>query len=201
MLFQPRVLEAIRTGEVTLQFRRWLRPSVRPGGSVRTAMGVVQIGRLQKLAPDAVSEPDARAAGYATAAELLAELAAWADGDLYRIEVSYGGPDPRIALREEAALTPEALAQLLQKLARLDAASSRGPWTTAVLRLIADHPQVRAATLAQRFGQETAPFKLNVRKLKNLGLTESLEIGYRISPRGSRVLSALEEDGPRPEGA
>lgn len=31
-------------------------------------------------------------------------------------------------------------------------------------------------------------FKLNVRKLKNLGLTESLETGYRISPRGRALL-------------
>ena len=27
-------------------------------------------------------------------------------------------------------------------------------------------------------------FKRDVRKLKELGLTESLEIGYRLSPRG-----------------
>jgi hypothetical protein len=38
---------------------------------------------------------------------------------------------------------------------------------------------------------EKAPFKANVRKLKGLGLTESLEIGYRLSPRGRAVLRHL----------
>ena len=37
------------------------------------------------------------------------------------------------------------------------------------------------------------PFKLNVRKLKALGLTESLEVGYRLSPRGKSLLHRLRE--------
>ena len=45
------------------------------------------------------------------------------------------------------------------------------------------------------FGQEKMPFKVNVRKLKRLGLTESLDVGYRLSPRGAVVLSALR--GPK----
>jgi len=40
-------------------------------------------------------------------------------------------------------------------------------------------------------GLEKEAFKLNVRKLKNLGLTESLGTGYRISPRGRSVLERL----------
>ena len=38
-------------------------------------------------------------------------------------------------------------------------------------------------------GRETAPFKLDVRKLKNLGLTLSFRIGYRLSPRGEAYLT------------
>jgi DNA-binding IclR family transcriptional regulator len=64
-----------------------------------------------------------------------------------------------------------------------------GPWTYAVLRAIAEHPGLRAADLAETFGRERLAFKRDVRKLKELGLTESLEIGYRISPRGQAVLS------------
>ena len=63
-----------------------------------------------------------------------------------------------------------------------------GDWTYAVLRAIAENPGLRAPDLAASFGRETAPFKRDVRKLKELGLTESLEIGYRISPRGQAVL-------------
>jgi predicted transcriptional regulator len=66
----------------------------------------------------------------------------------------------------------------------MDRASSHGPWTAAVLELIAENPGVRAPDLAARMGRETLPFKRDVRKLKELGLTESLEVGYRLSPRG-----------------
>jgi hypothetical protein len=76
------------------------------------------------------------------------------------------------------------------RLARLDRASSHGSWTTEVLRAIAERPGVRAADLAASFGRETQPFKLDVRKLKNLGLTLSLEVGYRVSPRGEAYLAA-----------
>jgi hypothetical protein len=39
-------------------------------------------------------------------------------------------------------------------------------------------------------GRETKPFKLDVRKLKNLGLTISLKIGYELSPRGRAFLDS-----------
>jgi hypothetical protein len=57
--------------------------------------------------------------------------------------------------------------------------------------LIADRPGVRAADLAAAEGREKLPFKADVRKLKELGLTESLEVGYRLSPRGRALLSRL----------
>lgn len=56
------------------------------------------------------------------------------------------------------------------------------------MALIRDRPGVRAADLAAAAGRETLPFKRDVRKLKELGLTESLEVGYRLSPRGAALL-------------
>ena len=50
---------------------------------------------------------------------------------------------------------------------------------------------MRAADLAPLLGRERLPFKRDVRKLKELGLTESLEVGYRLSPRGRAVLDRL----------
>jgi hypothetical protein len=47
---------------------------------------------------------------------------------------------------------------------------------------------MRAEDLAHSVGREKMPFKLDVRKLKELGLTESLTTGYRLSPRGWSVL-------------
>jgi hypothetical protein len=57
-----------------------------------------------------------------------------------------------------------------------------------VLRLIAERPAVRAPDLAASLGRETLAFKRDVRKLKELGLTRSLEVGYAISPRGRAYL-------------
>ena len=76
-----------------------------------------------------------------------------------------------------------------------DAASRFGPWTAPVLHLLAQNPGVRAGDLAPMVAQEIAAFKLNVRKLKTLGLTESLEVGYRLSPRGAALLDELRRRG------
>jgi predicted transcriptional regulator len=58
------------------------------------------------------------------------------------------------------------------------------------LKLIEQHPGLVARELCKLAGRERDPFKEDVRKLKALGLTESLEIGYRLSPRGRAYLSA-----------
>jgi len=78
---------------------------------------------------------------------------------------------------------------ILRRLERLDSRSGFGPWTRPVLELISSHPAVRAGDLAEVLGQDRADFKINVRKLKTLGLTESLAVGYRLSPRGEAVLA------------
>ena len=48
---------------------------------------------------------------------------------------------------------------------------------------------VHYGELAERAGRDTAAFKRDVRALKELGLTESLEVGYRLSPRGTALLA------------
>ncbi len=111
----------------------------------------------------------------------------------YRIRFhAAAGPDPRSELAATGALSADEVADLRRRLERLDRASSHGPWTNDVLQVIAARPAVRAADLAAGFGRETQPFKLDVRKLKNLGLTLSLDVGYRLSPRGEAYLAATE---------
>jgi hypothetical protein len=99
------------------------------------------------------------------------------------------GPDPRDELAA-AATSGDDLADIQRRLDRLDRASKTGPWTTRTLELVAANPAVRAGNLAPRMNQELLDFKLNVRKLKNLGLTISLGTGYRLSPRGEAFLRA-----------
>jgi hypothetical protein len=190
VLLRNDVLEGIRAGTITLAFRRWQRPSVRAGGSLLTQLGKLSIDGVEKVSVERISAADARRAGYASRDALLEELARRDGGDVYRIELGALEPDPRVALRQRPAEGDEETAALLTHLERLDARARSGPWTRHTLELIESHPAQLAARLAARAGRETAPFKLDVRKLKALGLTESLDVGYRLSPRGVALLAA-----------
>ena len=191
MLFRPSTLQGIADGTVTRAYRKWDRPRVRAGGRQRTPVGVVAFDAVDPVARDSLTDADARAAGLADLDELLELVDRRPSGTIYRIDLSLAGPDPRVALRASA---PDAaqVADLRRRLDRLDRASRHGPWTLAVLRAIGDNPGMRAADLAASFGRARDPFKLDVRKLKELGLTESLRPGYRLSPRGRAALAVLD---------
>lgn len=186
MLIRHDVLRRIEAGEVTLVFRRWRHPRVKAGGRMRTMVGLLAIESVEVVQPEDVTDADARRAGRADRDALLKDVPG--QGPLYRVALRWAGPDPRIALRERADISPAERDELDRRLARLDAASRHGPWTAEVLRLIGERPATRAPDLARELGREKAPFKRDVRKLKELGLTESLEVGYRLSPRGRAYL-------------
>jgi hypothetical protein len=192
VLFPRTILIAIRDGRVDLAFRRWERARVLPGSRLRTTVGVLEVGRVQVLERAAITDEEARRAGFGSRADLLAMLDERGRGDIHRIELRYAGADPRVELRGRADLSEAELGEIAGTLERLDRASRHGPWTRQVLELIASQPEVRAAELAEKTGREKLPFKRDVRKLKELGLTESLSPGYRLSPRGEAVLRALE---------
>jgi hypothetical protein len=193
VLFKRRVLDGLADGSITLAFRRWTRPRVRVGSRLRTAVGVLAVDAVDEIDAEDITVKDARRAGFATRADLLDELARREDGAVYRIALHLAGPDPRVALRA-ASPTDADVDEVQRRLARLDAASSHGPWTMSVLELIRDRPAIRAGDLAAAVGRDRPSFKRDVRKLKELGLTESLEVGYRLSPRGRAILDRL---GPR----
>jgi hypothetical protein len=180
--------EGIADGSVTLAFRRWDRPRVRPGGTQRTVAGVVRFDSVEQIDPAALTEDDATRAGVRSLAALIRLLDRRDGAHVFRMRVCPAGADPRIALREQADLSDDDRRALDARLDRMDAARADGPWTRQVLRLIADRPAVRAPDLAASLGRETLPFKRDVRKLKELGLTHSLDVGYEISPRGRAYL-------------
>ena len=182
---QARLREPIARGEVTLTFRRWKRCQVVAGNTYRTAAGRIVVDAVDEVDPGRITEADAVRAGFSSRVDLLAALRGGPDLPTYRIRLHAAeGADPRAELAVTAVRTDEQRAEIADRLERLDRAGSHGPWTHAVLQAIAARPSVRAADLARGFGRETQPFKLDVRKLKNLGLTLSLEIGYTLSPRG-----------------
>ena len=196
MMIRAATLRAIANGTVTQAFRRWGAPRVRAGGTQRTSVGVLAFDAVEVVQRDELTEEDARTAGFSSLGELLAMVDRSSAGEVYRVRLHMHGPDPRLALRESV---PDAaqLAEIRRRLERLDRASHHGPWTHAVLRTIGAGEGIRASDLAAGLGREKLPFKLDVRKLKELGLTESLRPGYRLSPRGRAVLAALEATGAR----
>lgn len=190
MLIKDDVVEEIRTGQITVLFRRWSRPGAKAGGTQMTQGGVVGIDSVEVVTEDEVTDADAVTAGYTSKDELIEHLN-YRDDPIYRIRVHFAGEDPRIELREKADLSEAELAEIIEKLHKLDNNSKRGPWTQAYLQVIQDMPNTYSGLLANYLGLSIPEFKPWVRKLKALGLTASLHPGYRLSPRGEKVLEAL----------
>jgi hypothetical protein len=190
MLLKQETLRAIEAGSVTLAFRKWRRPTVREGGTLLTSIGQLAIEAVDQVTLDEITEVEAVAAGYSSLVLLRSQLSRRAEGRIYRIKLAMAGPDPRVALRREIP-SGEELEEIVRRLAGIDSRSGSGAWTGAILETLRSRPGERAADLARDSGMDRDDFKRNVRKLKGLGLTESLTIGYRLSPRGLAVLEHL----------
>jgi hypothetical protein len=194
LFFTKRFQDGIVRGEVTLTFRRWDRARVKVGGRYRVhPIGVVEVTGLDRVSVDAIGEDDARAAGFGSIEELRAYLAEGPQGPLgpgelvHRVALVHGGDGDRVAGALVRALSGDDVRAIDVALARLD---GDVPWTLATLARIDANPRVAASKLALLEGQETAPFKARVVKLKKLGLTQSFEVGYEITPRGVAYLAA-----------
>ena len=177
--------DGIAAGTISVAFRRWRRPTVVAGRPYRTGGGRIEVLSVDAVDPGTISDGDAVRAGHASPDEVRAQLRGEPEWPVFRVEFRLlEEPDPRQELANTADLSAGDVAEIDRRLDRLDNASKHGPWTRQTLQLIADRPATRAPDLAESIGRETQPFKLDVRKLKNLGLTISLNPGYRLSPRG-----------------
>jgi hypothetical protein len=182
------VYAGIADGSVTVAFRWWKRPGAKVGGTQITPGGVIGFDAVDEIEAGDVTEADARAAGAAGVGDVLR----WASDDagrrLYRVRFHRVGDDPRIALREQV-LDDAERAEIATRLQRLDGRSPDGPWTATVLDVIDRNPAVVSHQLmAETSMDDLVVFKRRVRRLKELGLTESLGTGYRLSPRGESFL-------------
>jgi hypothetical protein len=204
MMIRPDTLVAIKAGGGDLAVRRGDRPRGGVGARRRTRVGLLEVTSVDKVAASRITAEEARRAGAGSLVELRRMLEAKADRPVWRVGLRHAGADPREQLR---ATVPDAaeVARIRERLDRLDRASAIGPWTRSTLAVIDRSPTVRAPELAAELGRDTPSFKRDVRKLKELGLTESLDIGYRLSPRGVAVVDS--ESGtprtdrpPAPEG-
>jgi hypothetical protein len=205
MLLPDRVAQGVRDGTITIAFRRWEEPRVKPGGTQLTSAGIVRFDAVEEVLDAAsLAEDDARAAGFTDLAALRSLLypaatevprragprASKGGERVFRVRLAWVGEDPRVTLREDV---PDAahLAELTAAVARLDSGKRTGPWTRMILEWIRDNPGVISTELAALLGREVAPMKADIRRLKALGLTESLRVGYRLSPRGRAYLGSL----------
>ncbi len=189
MLLPIKVARGVADGTMSLAFRRWRTQDVQPGATFRTAAGVIRVDSVRKIDPAKISDADARRAGHKNADAVRARLAGDDSVPTYRVVLSWAGADPRVALRQNDQLDDDEVAAIDLRLERLDRASSHGAWTMQTLDLIRRRPHTRAPDLAAEVGRERDPFKIDVRKLKNLGLTISHPVGYELSPRGIAYLA------------
>lgn len=157
---------------------------------MKTAVGVIRVTDVEPVNEKSITKSDAMRAGYESVDLLLKAVNKVVSGSVYKVKLKYDSEDPRIELREKTDLTEEEFQKIKTKLDRLD--KTRGPWVLPVLKLIKRYPERRAAELAEIMQMDKFDFKINVRKLKNLGLTISHEIGYSISPLGDIVLERLQ---------
>ena len=168
------------------------------GRRYRTPGGIIEVEQVDVIPASSITDPEARRSGYPSATAVVADLRGDESSPIYRVQFhAVAEPDPRAELAAADNLTADDRAEIDRRLDRLDRASSHGPWTRAVLECIAARPATRAPDLAASFGRETQPFKLDVRKLKNLGLTISLPKGYRLSPRGEAYVRGGSADAKR----
>ncbi|WP_375597086.1 hypothetical protein [Devosia sp. Naph2] len=92
MLLKRDLLEEIKAGRVDLIFRRWNRPTVKAGGTLKTKVGLLSIKSITDMSPDDVTDAEAQRAGFKDVAEFRRWLDTMKAGDLFqRIEVGYLG--------------------------------------------------------------------------------------------------------------
>ncbi len=192
LLFQKRFHAGLVDGSITLTFRAWPRPRVKPQGRYRVhPIGVVEVSAIRPVRVSEISESDARASGFSSRAELMTYLSAvMAPGtsEVFRVELRHAGDGDRVPLALETDLSPADVADITRRLKRFDTPTR---WSRKTLALIEAHPRVAASQLAKLVKRETAPFKADVVKLKKLGLTQSFEVGYEVSPRGRAYLALV----------
>jgi hypothetical protein len=191
MLFQRRFHGRIASGEIRCTVRIWQRPRVKVGGRYALGAGAVVVDAIEETSVDELTTGLARRCGFPSLVDLLKTAKHGAGERVFVIGFHYDAGSSARPEPKTGAPTAEALAELVQRLETMDRRSQVGAWTVATLRAIEARPGVLAATLAQSLGRPRDEFKRDVRKLKKLGLTLSLEVGYRLTPKGQALLASL----------
>ena len=187
MLFQSRFHEGIRRGDITCTIRIWQRPRVRVGGKYQLGRGSIQVDRIQEMEFDGLTPALARRSGFASVVELLKVAKHGAGERVFLIEFHYIDVPAKQPTKDDRA-DADTLEEIARKLEAMDRRAA-APWTRATLREIAKRPGARAADLAKTLERDRVELKRDIRRLKALALTISLEVGYRLSKRGLQIVA------------
>ena len=186
--------ERMAAGEITVTWRLWKYAHVKAGRTYASGFslgGAIAVEDVREVPAGEITDTDAHEVGQPDAGALIEYARSHSgrtitsDTVLYRVQFHFepvAPPKPEYSLEEVA-----------KRLERLDRASRTGPWTLATVRLIEENPGVVSRHLAPDLGMARDDFKLNVRKLKNLGLTLSLPVGYELTELGQSYLDMLSE--------
>jgi hypothetical protein len=189
VVLSKRILRGVAAGEITLAFQRWPSPQAEAGTQLRTAVGLIGIGEVTEIDPRTITDADAHRAGFASAAGLRSSLDKHGRGAVYRLTLSFDGPAPTPP-QETVVLRPRERAAIDRRLAQLDVSAPRGPWTRAVLEVLRQRPGLRPAELAAAQGRPVPRCKSDVWQLRELGLVEPVETGFRLSQCGRSYLDS-----------
>ena len=185
MQFDTQCSRGVLSGRITVSFRNWKRPHAAVGGIYRLRpSGAVKVTGVRPVRLCVIEADDLRRSGFESVAAVAEFLKLPESASVTRVEFE---------LTDEPAGKPLPELSADDVVTRLQATDRRSatPWTADVLALIRDHPATRAGDLAPRMGWDTPAFKANVRKLKRIGLTQSLETGYRLTDMGEQVAALL----------
>ena len=191
MLFKSDFHDRIRSGEIRCTVRIWQSRRVKVGGRYALGAGAVVVDKIYETSLDDITPALARRSGFASLADLLKTAKHGYGERVFVIDFHYDGKAGARPTPKTGTVSAEELAELVQRLEAMDGRSKIGAWTLTTLRAIEARPGVLAAKLARSLGRPRDEFKRDVRKLKNLGLTFSLEIGYRLTPKGEALLASL----------
>ena len=157
----------------------------------------IEVVQIDRVPLGRVTEDEASRAGFATREALLEYMRGVAgdtlddEREVFRVGFQYVGDGDRVSEALVTELGPADVEAIARKLRGYDERSPDGPWTAKTLELIRKNPRVAASKLAAKMGREKLAFKADVVKLKKLGLTQSFEVGYEVSPRGIEFLKRV----------
>jgi len=189
VLFQRRFHDRIRSGDIRCTVRIWQRPHVKVGGRYALGSGAIVVDQIKETRLDEITAALAKRCGFPSLADLLKTAKHGPGERIFVIDFHYDGKVAAHSRPETDLFAAVEIAEIVQRLEAMDRRSKAGAWTLATLRAIDARPGVLAAKLARSLGRPRDEFKRDVRKLKNLGLTFSLEIGYRLTPKGVALLA------------